>query len=132
MKILGYMTLLAASFLMSCSGAPDDSGACSAASKTYIEANNKTVMANTLTCAEKNFGKSTAITSCIVTDDPPLSTACAQCFTDAANCTVSNCLSECIGGQASSACQSCVKLKCVPALSTCSGMPASALSPPSD
>jgi hypothetical protein len=53
-----------------------------------------------------------------------MSSDCATCYADTVNCTIMNCLAECIGDPAAAACTQCqIDQGCRSSFDTCSGLP---------
>jgi hypothetical protein len=51
-----------------------------------------------------------------------ISDACAQCFQETVDCTLANCLSECLADPNGAPCAACQDEKCGPAFDECSGL----------
>ena len=94
-------------------------GACTNDADQQIIAS-KDVEAEVQQCAEENFGAEPGTKNCIK-DSTGLSDPCVACFDDTVQCSVNNCIGDCIGGQ-SPACDACVDAKCMPAFQACSGL----------
>jgi hypothetical protein len=53
-----------------------------------------------------------------------MTSECASCYADTVNCTIMNCLSECVGDPEADACKECqVDKGCRAAFDECSGLP---------
>jgi len=53
-----------------------------------------------------------------------MSSSCAKCYADTVNCTIQNCLAECIADPEAAACKQCqVDQGCRAAFNDCSGLP---------
>jgi hypothetical protein len=76
------------------------------------------------TCGQGCIGKAeTCSRDCIVMM-LDMSAECASCYADTVNCTIMNCLAECIGDPEAQACKQCqVDKGCRAAFDECSGLP---------
>lgn len=70
-------------------------------------------------CGRNNLGDAQAIAMC-VEDDIGLSTECASCFGETTQCTIDNCLAECVD-PLSDECATCRATNCDPAFEACAG-----------
>jgi hypothetical protein len=59
-----------------------------------------------------------------ITMDIPMTDECATCYADFVNCTIANCVGQCLADPDSDGCHTCQEEKgCRPEFNTCSGLP---------
>jgi hypothetical protein len=120
--------------LQSCTGIPIQafspldglkaSGKCTDSSDYPIVNDQDTTKAQFQACASACISKN-PISSCVdscMTKKLGLSSTCASCFGDEAQCTIDSCLVPCLNPN-SAACEQCSLTNCGPALEQCTGIP---------
>ena len=75
-------------------------------------------------CAGVNrcFGNGQCTAACLLEEIPDLSAACADCFGEITQCTLENCLFQCIDGADAPDCGPCRAENCGDAFEECSGL----------
>lgn len=76
------------------------------------------------TCGQGCIGKPANCSRDCILKMLDMSSDCASCYADTVNCTIMNCLAECIGDPEADACKQCqVDKGCRSAFDACSGLP---------
>jgi hypothetical protein len=76
------------------------------------------------TCGQGCIGKAENCSRDCILMMLDMSSECASCYADTVNCTIMNCLAECIGDPEAEACKQCqVDKGCRAAFDDCSGLP---------
>merc|ERR1711907_399229 len=85
------------------------------------KSNSAAFSCSAITCAKKNFFRLDATATCIA-GESGITSGCANCFGQVAQCTLKNCAVKCLVDPTSASCQACGHSHCDSLAKSCSGL----------